>query len=112
MPRFAAKYLSKPILTVLLGQIVQLFRVENVAIGIWIDIYKRQYLHRIEYVNDPEFLNRGCRPGYAVAHGQNLKQMLCLWKHLQKGEGPLCCDELVTMNDDWDTRVNKTEGAR
>ena len=74
---------------------VQLFRVESVAMGNWVDLYQRQNLHRVSYVDDPAFLNKGCEAGYSIAHGQNLDQMLCLWKRLQNGEGPLCCNNPV-----------------
>ena len=87
---------------------VQLFRVENVAIGIWTDLYQRQHLHHIHFVNDRELLNEGCSPGYSVAHSQNLQQMLCLWKRLQKGEGPMCCEELGNFQEDL-IQTNRTE---
>jgi hypothetical protein len=78
---------------------VQLFRVESVAMGNWADLYQRQYLHRVNYIDDPAFLTKGCEAGYTIAHGQNLEQMLCLWKRLQNWEGPLCCNNLVAADE-------------
>ena len=79
---------------------VQLFRVESVAMGNWVDLYQRQYLHGVNYRHDPAFLNKGCEPGYTIAHGQNLEQMLCLWKRLKNWEGPECCNNLAAENED------------
>jgi hypothetical protein len=46
-----------------------------------VDRYQRQYVHRVNYMNDLAFLNKGCDSGYIIAHGRNLQQM-CLWKRL------------------------------
>ncbi|CAN4095869.1 unnamed protein product [Withania somnifera] len=51
--------------------IVQLFKLEDVAVGIW-------------YVNDDRFYNAGCESDYILAHYQNPRMVLCLWEKLQK----------------------------
>ncbi|KAG0565646.1 hypothetical protein KC19_7G003900 [Ceratodon purpureus] len=77
---------------------LELFRFDTKAMGNWVDLYQRQYLHRVNYIDDPAFLNKDCEAGYKIAQGQNSEQMLCLWKRLQNGKGPLCCNNLETPN--------------
>ncbi|KAL6526457.1 hypothetical protein OROGR_015547 [Orobanche gracilis] len=70
---------------------LMLFKLEDVAVGIWIEQYVKNG-HKIEYVNDDRFHNSGCESDYVLAHYQNPRMMLCLWEKLQKEHKPECCD--------------------
>ncbi|KAJ0786555.1 putative glycosyl transferase, family 31 [Helianthus annuus] len=70
---------------------VQLFKLEDVAVGIWIQQFKKQ-IREVQYVNDERFHNSGCEPNYILAHYQNPRMVLCLWEKLQKEHKPDCCD--------------------
>lgn len=70
---------------------LQLFKLEDVAVGIWIEQYKNQG-HKVEYVSDDRFYNSGCESNYILAHYQNPRKVLCLWEKLQKEHKPECCE--------------------
>ncbi|KAK1407963.1 hypothetical protein QVD17_39591 [Tagetes erecta] len=70
---------------------LQLFKLEDVAVGIWIQQFKNQ-IREVEYVNDDRFYNSGCQPNYILAHYQNPRMILCLWEKMQKEHKPDCCD--------------------
>ncbi|KAI3459180.1 hypothetical protein Pfo_015843 [Paulownia fortunei] len=70
---------------------LMLFKLEDVAVGIWIEQYEKNG-HKIEYVNDDRFYNAGCESDYILAHYQNPRMMLCLWEKLQKEHKPECCE--------------------
>lgn len=69
----------------------QLFKLEDVAVGIWIQQYESKG-QKIEYVNDDRFNNEGCESDYILAHYQNPRMMLCLWDKLLKDHKPECCE--------------------
>lgn len=69
----------------------QLFKLEDVGVGIWMEQYKEKGGQRIEYVNDNKFYNAGCEEDYILAHYQNPRMMLCLWENLLKHHKPQCC---------------------
>ncbi|KAG6552310.1 hypothetical protein Mapa_006163 [Marchantia paleacea] len=71
---------------------LKLFKLEDVAMGIWIDEYHRTQRHAIEYVDDDKFVSGGCAEDYIIAHYQNPRQMLCLWQELKKHQLPVCCN--------------------
>ncbi|KAL8486075.1 hypothetical protein ACS0TY_022977 [Phlomoides rotata] len=70
---------------------LMLFKLEDVAVGIWIEQYKEKG-QTVEYVNDDKFNNAGCEADYILAHYQNPRMMLCLWEKLLKHHKPECCD--------------------
>lgn len=70
---------------------VQFFKLEDVAMGIWISKFKKEKSRRVDYVNDENFCHMSCEPGYIIAHYQNPGQMQCLWNHLMLGEVDVCC---------------------
>lgn len=70
---------------------LKLFKLEDVAMGIWIEEYRKSG-QKINYINDDRFYNTGCDPDYILAHYQGPRTMLCLWKKLQEGPDPVCCE--------------------
>lgn len=70
---------------------LKLFKLEDVAVGIWIEQFKK-HGHEVEYINDDRFYNAGCEPNYILAHYQNPRMVLCLWEKMQKEQKPDCCD--------------------
>ncbi|KAK4483325.1 hypothetical protein RD792_010511 [Penstemon davidsonii] len=70
---------------------LMLLKLEDVAVGIWIEQFEKKG-HKIEYVNDERFFNAGCESNYILAHYQNPRKMLCLWEMLQKEHKPECCE--------------------
>ncbi|KAJ8619317.1 hypothetical protein MRB53_027846 [Persea americana] len=69
---------------------LKLFKLEDVAMGIWIEQYKKSG-HEVHYITDDRFHNAGCEPNYILAHYQGPRLMLCLWDNLQRHE-PNCCE--------------------
>ncbi|XP_057853396.2 beta-1,3-galactosyltransferase GALT1 [Cryptomeria japonica] len=70
---------------------LKLFKLEDVAMGIWIEEFKKRG-HKIQYINDERFFNTGCEPDYILAHYQGPRTMLCLWQKLQQSPDPVCCE--------------------
>lgn len=70
----------------------QMFKLEDVAMGIWIAELKKRGLD-IRYVNEERVYNEGCNDGYVVAHYQEPRDMLCLWQKLLEGKTAKCCSE-------------------
>ncbi|KAI3825501.1 hypothetical protein L1987_06991 [Smallanthus sonchifolius] len=70
---------------------LKLFKLEDVAVGIWIKQFKKQ-IRQVQYINDDRFCNSGCEPNYILAHYQNPRMILCLWEKMQKEHKPDCCD--------------------
>ncbi|KAL0397383.1 UNVERIFIED_CONTAM: Hydroxyproline O-galactosyltransferase GALT3 [Sesamum calycinum] len=68
---------------------LMLFKLEDVALGIWIEQFEKKG-QKIEYVHDDRFNNAGCESDYILAHYQNPRMMLCLWEKLQKEHKPEC----------------------
>ncbi|KAJ4847677.1 Beta-1,3-galactosyltransferase galt1 [Turnera subulata] len=71
---------------------LKMFKLEDVAMGIWIADMKKDGL-KIKYEKDDRIHNEGCKDGYVVAHYQGPREMLCLWQKLQQGNGPMCCGD-------------------
>ncbi|RAL38608.1 hypothetical protein DM860_002586 [Cuscuta australis] len=69
---------------------LMLFKLEDVAVGIWIEEFKRNG-RGVKYVNDDRFYNAGCESNYILAHYQNPRMVLCLWEKLQIENQPNCC---------------------
>nr|CAD1826489.1 unnamed protein product [Ananas comosus var. bracteatus] len=69
---------------------LKMFKLEDVAMGIWIDKMKRKGLD-VKYVNEGRIYTEGCEAGYVVAHYQEPREMLCLWEKLQETHRAKCC---------------------
>lgn len=70
---------------------LMLFKLEDVAVGIWIEHFEK-HGHKVEYVNDDRFFIAGCESNYVLAHYQNPRMILCMWEKLQKEHKPVCCE--------------------
>ncbi|EYU45470.1 hypothetical protein MIMGU_mgv1a021273mg [Erythranthe guttata] len=68
---------------------LMLFKLEDVAVGIWIEEYKKRG-RKMKYMNDDRFYNAGCEAEYILAHYQNPRLMPCLWENLNKQHKPDC----------------------
>ncbi|CAI9096590.1 OLC1v1032775C3 [Oldenlandia corymbosa var. corymbosa] len=73
------------------GQL-KMFKLEDVAMGIWIAEMKKQGLE-VRYEKDERIFNEGCKNGYVVAHYQSPREMLCLWEKLQEAKRANCCGD-------------------
>lgn len=69
---------------------LKMFKLEDVAMGIWIAKMSKEGL-QVSYRNEERVYNEGCKDGYVVAHYQNPRQMLCLWQKLQDEKVARCC---------------------
>ncbi|KAL5553778.1 hypothetical protein UlMin_041179 [Ulmus minor] len=69
---------------------LKMFKLEDVAMGIWIADLKKEGL-AVRYEKDDRIFNEGCKDGYVVAHYQGPREMLCLWQKLQETKRPKCC---------------------
>ncbi|KAK1283318.1 Beta-1,3-galactosyltransferase 15 [Acorus calamus] len=69
---------------------LKMFKLEDVAMGIWIAEMKRKGLD-IKYEKDTRVYVEGCESGYVVAHYQGPREMLCLWQKLQETKRATCC---------------------
>ncbi|KAL9240758.1 hypothetical protein vseg_014941 [Gypsophila vaccaria] len=70
---------------------LKLFKLEDVAMGIWIENYKNNG-NKVKYFTDDRFYNAGCDTDYILAHYQNPRKLLCLWEKLQKERQAICCE--------------------
>ncbi|XP_058076946.1 hydroxyproline O-galactosyltransferase GALT3-like isoform X2 [Magnolia sinica] len=70
---------------------LKLFKLEDVAMGIWVEQYKKRG-RKVHYMTDDRFHNAGCESDYILAHYQGPRLMLCLWEKLQKEHQPICCE--------------------
>ncbi|KAG7995740.1 hypothetical protein I3843_01G124300 [Carya illinoinensis] len=70
---------------------LKLFKLEDVAMGIWIEQYKKSG-QEVHYINDDRFFNAGCEQDYVLAHYQGPRKVLCLWEMLQKEHKAICCE--------------------
>ncbi|CAH2054821.1 unnamed protein product [Thlaspi arvense] len=70
---------------------LSLFKLEDVAMGIWIEQYN-QSVKRVKYINDKRFHNNGCKSNYILVHYQTPRLVLCLWEKLQKESQSVCCE--------------------
>ncbi|TVU11947.1 hypothetical protein EJB05_45559 [Eragrostis curvula] len=71
---------------------LKMFKLEDVAMGIWINEMKKDGLD-VKYENDGRILVDGCEDGYVVAHYQEPRDMMCLWDKFQKTKRGTCCKE-------------------
>lgn len=70
---------------------LKLFKLEDVAMGIWIQQYKDSG-QEVNYRSDDRFYSEGCESYYVLAHYQSPRLMMCLWEKLQKESEPECCE--------------------
>ncbi|XWS38895.1 hypothetical protein CRYUN_Cryun18bG0002400 [Craigia yunnanensis] len=70
---------------------LKLFKLEDVAMGIWIEEFKISG-QEVHYITDERFYNAGCETNYVVAHYQGPRMLLCLWEKLQKEHQANCCE--------------------
>lgn len=70
---------------------LKLFKLEDVAMGIWIEEFKNGG-KEVLYENDERFYNAGCESNYVLAHYQSPRMVLCLWEKLQNEHQPVCCE--------------------
>lgn len=70
----------------------QMFKLEDVAMGIWIADMKKSGLE-VHYENEGRVYNEGCKDGFVVAHYQGPREMLCLWQKLQEAKRAMCCGD-------------------
>eukprot|EP00850_Spirogloea_muscicola_P014635 SM000106S13983 [mRNA] locus=s106:431518:439210:+ [translate_table: standard] len=66
--------------------------IEDVVFASWLLDYPKP----VQFVNSDRFVVEGCRVFYLLAHYLSSDQMLCMWKKVASGEGPLCCDNINT----------------
>ncbi|XP_075506920.1 beta-1,3-galactosyltransferase GALT1-like [Primulina tabacum] len=70
------------------GQL-KMFKLEDVAMGIWILDMKNKGL-QVRYEKDDRIFY-DCKDGYVVAHRQSPGELLCLWKKIQEKNLAICC---------------------
>ncbi|XP_023540320.1 hydroxyproline O-galactosyltransferase GALT3 [Cucurbita pepo subsp. pepo] len=70
---------------------LKLFKLEDVAMGIWIEQFSKGG-KEVQYINEERFYNSGCEANYILAHYQSPRLVLCLWERLQKQFESTCCD--------------------
>jgi hydroxyproline O-galactosyltransferase 2/3/4/5/6 len=71
-------------------QFLQLFKMEDVSMGMWVGQFKGSG-NAVDYVHSDNFCQAGCEEGYLTAHYQSPEQMVCLWEKLGQGR-PHCCN--------------------
>ncbi|GMQ10403.1 hypothetical protein CsSME_00053415 [Camellia sinensis var. sinensis] len=69
---------------------LKLFRMEDASMGMWVERFNCS--RPVDYIHSLKFFQFGCIEDYYTAHYQSPKQMICLWKKLQRRERPLCCN--------------------
>ncbi|XP_050277151.1 beta-1,3-galactosyltransferase GALT1 [Quercus robur] len=71
---------------------LKMFKLEDVAMGIWIADLAKGGL-KVRYEKEGRVYNEGCKDGYVVAHYQGPRELLCLWQKLQEGNRAMCCGD-------------------
>ncbi|KAI7985286.1 Hydroxyproline O-galactosyltransferase GALT6 [Camellia lanceoleosa] len=69
---------------------LKLFRMEDASMGMWVERFNSS--RPVDYIHSLKFFQFGCIEDYYTAHYQSPRQMICLWKKLQRQERPLCCN--------------------
>lgn len=72
--------------------LLKFFKLEDVAMGIWVDQYKRQKHKVVDYVTYDSYQHGMCENGFTISHYQNPSQMQCLWNNEMEGEHGICCN--------------------
>ncbi|XP_023910680.2 LOW QUALITY PROTEIN: hydroxyproline O-galactosyltransferase GALT3 [Quercus suber] len=60
---------------------LKLFKLEDVAMGIWIEQFKKSG-QEVHYINDDRFHNAGCEPNYVLAHYQGPRKLMGLIQYI------------------------------
>jgi hypothetical protein len=68
---------------------LQLFKMEDVSVGLWVGQYGRE--KHVQYENSARFSQAGCVSDYLTAHYQSPRQMMCLWDTLLTTGVAKCC---------------------
>ena len=68
---------------------VQLFKMEDVSMGLWVEQFTRT--RQVQYIHNSKFCQFGCIDDYYTAHYQSPRLMLCMWQKLLDGK-PQCCN--------------------
>lgn len=71
---------------------LKMFKLEDVAMGIWIADMKKEGLE-VRYENEERIFNEGCKDQYVIAHYQGPREMMCLWQKLQETKRARCCGD-------------------
>jgi hypothetical protein len=94
LPNFQTKKLKIIIVIIIFNLggwgFVQYFKLEDVAMGMWIEEYQRRTHIHVEFMDDKLFVNMGCEPNYVIAHYQSPPKMHCLWNLLLQGNFSCC----------------------
>lgn len=70
---------------------LRMFKLEDVAMGIWIAEMKKEGF-KVYYKDENRVYNEGCNDGFVVAHYQSPREMLCPWQKLQAEGVAKCCN--------------------
>ncbi|CAL5021280.1 unnamed protein product [Urochloa decumbens] len=70
---------------------LKMFKLEDVAMGIWVNDLKKDGLP-VRYETDTRINTEGCNDGYIVAHYQEPRDMLCLWEKILRAHQAECCN--------------------
>ncbi|CAN6278973.1 unnamed protein product [Urochloa humidicola] len=70
---------------------LKMFKLEDVAMGIWVNDLKKDGLP-VRYETDTRINTEGCNDGYIVAHYQEPRDMLCLWEKILRTRQAECCN--------------------
>ncbi|KAF3336680.1 Beta-1,3-galactosyltransferase 15 [Carex littledalei] len=70
---------------------LKMFKLEDVAMGIWVDNMKNGGVD-VKYVKEDNINIEGCKENYVVAHYQEPRDLHCLWEKLLETKRPLCCN--------------------
>lgn len=84
--------ISSSILNISSSLKMQIFKLEDVAMGIWISEMTKKGLE-VKYEKEERIFNEGCRDGYVIAHYQSPREMLCLWQKIEEKKRALCCGD-------------------
>ena len=68
--------------------LVQLFKMEDVSMGMWVEGFNASSC--VQYSHNWTFCQYGCTNDYYTAHYKSPRQMLCMWDKLLKGKVECC----------------------
>ncbi|KAE8801872.1 Beta-1,3-galactosyltransferase 15 [Hordeum vulgare] len=70
---------------------LKMFKLEDVAMGIWVGKMKNDGLP-VRYETDERIHIDGCKEGYIVAHYQEPRNLLCMWETFLRTNQAMCCN--------------------
>ncbi|KAK4481591.1 hypothetical protein RD792_012493 [Penstemon davidsonii] len=71
---------------------LKVFKLEDVAMGIWIADMNKKGL-QVRYEKDERIFVGGCKDGYVIAHYQAPRELLCLWQKIREKNFAECCGD-------------------